>query len=240
LVVCSPARANKVRVVGVRQAVRSRARSRHDCAFFEEQDSAAGAGKRERVGNRFDSLRVGDSVPSPVEDTEAHSFFTGNAREELSTIDPGATDLEMRRSRATQRTATEQRSPEVGGTTARARHDSAWRPLERRESGGEHARLVEHLERAIVSGDVQLIPRPSGESVSWVRPDLGDDAERAQQTERSTRDRRVANVEMQGDLAAALQMDTSRRMEEPGELGETIALTARRDRRELVPEVFRE
>jgi cytochrome c-type biogenesis protein CcmH/NrfG len=76
--------------------------------------------------------------------------------------------------------------------------------------------------------------------VSWVRPDLGQDTERTQETERSTRDRRVAHVEVHRDLAAALEMDASRGMEEPGELGQTIALAARRDRRELVPKILRE
>jgi len=45
---------------------------------------------------------------------------------------------------------------------------------------------------------------------------------------------------MHGDLAAALQMDASCGMEEPGELGEPIALAPRRDRRELAPEILRE
>jgi hypothetical protein len=45
---------------------------------------------------------------------------------------------------------------------------------------------------------------------------------------------------MDGDLAAAFQMDAACRMEEPGELGEPIALASRRDRRELVPEILRE
>jgi hypothetical protein len=38
---------------------------------------------------------------------------------------------------------------------------------------------VQHLERVIVSGDVQLIPRPPVEGVSFVRPDLGHDTESA-------------------------------------------------------------
>jgi hypothetical protein len=51
--------------------------------------------------------------------------------------------------------------------------------------------------------------------VSGIRPDLGHDTERAQETERSTRDRRVADVEVHGDLAAALEMDATGRVEEP-------------------------
>ena len=99
---------------------------------------------------------------------------------------------------------------------------------------------MEYLERTIVSGDVQLIPRASIEGVSRVRPNLGHDAEGTQQAERSARDRRIADVEMDGDLTATPQVHAPRRMEEPRELGETIALAARRDRRELVPEILRE
>ena len=69
LVVCGTARPDEVRVVGVRQAIRPLARSRHDRALFEEQDGAARTGKRECVGDRFDSLRVGDGMPPAVEDS---------------------------------------------------------------------------------------------------------------------------------------------------------------------------
>jgi hypothetical protein len=92
----------------------------------------------------------------------------------------------------------------------------------------------------ISSGDVQLIPRPPIEGVSCVGPDLRRDTERAKEAEGSTRHRRIADVQMQGNLAAAPQMHASRGMKEPGELGETIALAPRRDRRELVPEILRE
>jgi hypothetical protein len=209
------ASSDQVRVVGVRQAVRPRARGGHDRALFEEQDGAARTGKCECVGNRFDSLRVGDGMPSAVENAEAHTFFAGNAREEVGTVDPCAADLEMRGAGPTERTAAEQRSAEISSAAARARYYPPWRSFDRREPGREHAGLVEHLECAIVSGNVQLIPRASIEGVSCVRPDLGHDAERTQQTERSTGDRRVADVEMHGDLATALQMHASRRMEKP-------------------------
>jgi hypothetical protein len=99
---------------------------------------------------------------------------------------------------------------------------------------------VEHLQRAVVSGYVQLVPRASVESVARVRPDLGCDAERAQKAERAASDRRIANVEVHRDLAATLQVHATRRVKEPRELCKTIALAARRDRRELVPEVLRE
>jgi hypothetical protein len=154
LVVRGAARPDQVRVVGVRQAICPWARGRHDGALFEEQDGAAGAGKRECVGDRLDSLRVGDGVASAVEDAKAHSFLIGDAREEFGAVDLGAADLEMRRAGPAERTAAEQRSTEIRSAAARAHYDPPWRVPERREAGAEHAGLVEHLERVIVSGDV--------------------------------------------------------------------------------------
>jgi hypothetical protein len=99
---------------------------------------------------------------------------------------------------------------------------------------------VEHLQRAVVSGYVQLVPRAPVKGVTRVRPDLGRDAERAQKAERTASNSRIGDVEVHRDLAAALQVHATRRMEEPRELCQAIALAARRDRRELVPEVLRE
>ena len=215
LVVCSTARPDEVRVVGVRQSVRSRACGRHDRAFFEEKDGAARTGKRECVGDRLDSLRVSDCMPATVEDAEAHSFFAGDACEEVGAVDPCAADLEMRRAGPAERATAEQCPSKIGGAAARPRDHPPWRALEGREAGSEHSGLVEHLECTVVAGDVQLVPRASIESVSCIGPNLGDDAESAQQTERSTRDGRVADVEMHRDRAPTFQMHASRRVEEP-------------------------
>jgi hypothetical protein len=93
-------------------------------------------------------------VASAVEDAKAHSFLIGDAREEFGAVDLGAADLEMRRAGPAERTAAEQRSTEIRSAAARAHYDPPWRVPERREAGAEHAGLVEHLERVIVSGDV--------------------------------------------------------------------------------------
>jgi len=196
LVVCSTARPDEVRVVGVRQSVRPRACGRHDSTFFEEKDGTACSGKRECVGDRLKSLRVSDCMPATVEDAEAHSFFGGDACEEVGAVDPCAADLEMRRAGPAERATAEQCPSEICAAAARASDHPPRGALERREAGSEHSGLVEHLECTIVSGDVQLIPRASVESVSCIGPNLGHDAESAQQTERSTRDSRVADVEM--------------------------------------------
>jgi hypothetical protein len=179
LVVRGSARPDKVCMVGIRQAVGPRARGRHDRAFLEEQDSPARAGKRECVGNRFESLRVGDGVPSAVEDSETHAFLVCDSREKVGALGPRAADLEVRGTGAAERAATEQRSAQVCGTAARARDDPSRWALERRQPGCEHSGFVEHLQRAFVSGDVELIPRAALEGLPRVSPDLGRDPERA-------------------------------------------------------------
>jgi len=182
---------------------------------LEEQDSPARAGKCECVGDRFESLRVGDGVPSAVEDSETHTFFVCDAREKVSALGPRAADLEVRGTGAAERAATEQRSTQVCGTAARACDDPPRWALERRQPGGEHSGFVEHLQRALVSGDVQLVPRAAVEGSPRVRPDLGRDPERAQEAEGSAGYSRVCDVEMHGDLAAALQVHAPRGMKEP-------------------------
>jgi hypothetical protein len=62
---------------------------------------------------------------------------------------------------------------------------------------------VQYLERALVSRDVELITRGALERAAAIRPDLRCDAERAQEAERATGDRRLGEVEMHGDLAAS-------------------------------------
>jgi hypothetical protein len=74
---------------------------------------------------------------------------------------------------------------------------------------------VQELQCVGVSGDVQLVSRAPFESMPRVRPDLGRDAEGAQQAKSSAGDRRVADVEVNRDLAAALQMHASRGVKQP-------------------------
>ena len=218
LVVCGSARTDQVRVVGVRQAIGPRARGRHDRALLEEQHGSARAGKGECVRNRFDSFGVRDGMPPPVENGEAYAFLVRDAREEFGAFDSRATDLEVRRAGTAERAAPEQRSAHVRRPAAGPGDHSPWRPLERRQAGSEHSGFVEHLQRTVVSGYVQLIPRAPVEGVPRVRPDLGRDAERAQKAEGPASDRRVGDVEMHRDLAAALQVHASRGVKEPREL----------------------
>jgi hypothetical protein len=215
LFVRGTARPDQVRVVRIRQAIGPGARGRHDGALFEEQHGPVRPGEGECVRDRLDPFRVRDSVPASVENSEAHSFVTCDAREEVGAFGPRAADLEMRRTGTAERTAPEQGPAQVRAPAARTRDNPARRALERSQVGGEHSGFVEHLQCTLVSGDVQLVSRAPFESVTRVRPDLGRDAECAQQAEGSARDRGVRDVEMHGDLAAALQMDATRGMKEP-------------------------
>jgi len=215
LVVRGAARPDKVCVVGIRQAIGPRACGRHDRALLEEQDSPARAGECECVGDRFESLRVGDGVPSAVEDSETHTFFVCDAGQKVGALGPRAADLEVWGTGAAERAATEQRSAQVRGTAARARDDPPRWTLERRQPRGEHSCFVEHLQRPFISGDVELVPRAAVECLPRVCPDLGRDPESAQEAEGSARHRRVSDVEVHGDLAATLKMHAPRGMKEP-------------------------
>jgi hypothetical protein len=145
LVVRGSARPHEVRVVGIRQAVGPRARGGHNCALFEQQDGPACAGERERVGDRLDSLGVGDGVAAAIEYAESHSFLLGDTCDELCAFDAGGAQLEVRRAWAAQRTAAEQRAADVRGAAAGARNDPARRTLEGRQPRGEDSRFVKHL-----------------------------------------------------------------------------------------------
>ena len=147
----------------------------------------------------------------------------------------------MRRARAADRSAAEQRAAQVGAPAARPPDDPARRPLERRAAGVEDARLVEDAQRVRSALDVQLVARRSGERALPVRAELGADADVAQQPERAPGDGRLAHVEVQRDLAAPVEVEPPGRVEEPGELSEPVAVRRRaRLARARVSDVFRE
>jgi hypothetical protein len=121
----------------------------------------------------------------------------------------------MRRARSAKRAATEKSTSHVRGSTAAAGDDSLRRVLERRESGAEDAGIVQHAQRALVTGDVELVPRPSVERTPAVGPDLRCDPERSQEAERTARHGGIGNVQMDGDLPAPLQMLAASGVKEP-------------------------
>jgi hypothetical protein len=99
---------------------------------------------------------------------------------------------------------------------------------------------VQYLQRAFGSFDVELVARRALECPAAIGPDLGRDAERAQEAEGAARDCRVGDVQMYGDLTTPAKVDAAGRVKEPGELREPIAVAPRGDPRELVAEVLRE
>jgi predicted TIM-barrel fold metal-dependent hydrolase len=92
---------------------------------------------------------------------------------------------------------------------------------------------VEHLHRASLSRDVELVPRLPAEGTSLVAPDLTRDGEATEEAERSSSDRRAGQVEVERDLAATSEVDPAGGMKESRKLGEPIAFPPGRDPREL-------
>src|SRR6058998_926270 len=146
----------------------------------------------------------------------------------------------MGRTRAGERSAAEERSAQIRHAAARAGDDTFRRPLQRRETGADHTRLAQHLERPVVAGDMELVPRLPREGVTLVGADLGREAEPAQEAESTPGRSGARKVEVECDLAASAQVQAARRMRETGELREPVALLPRRDTCELVPEVLRQ
>jgi hypothetical protein len=87
--------------------------------------------------------------------------------------------------------------------------------------------------------DVELIARRAVERLPLVGADLGFDVERAQQAERTARNGRAGEIEMDVDVAAAAEVDTARDVEEPEKLGQAVAVRCRRDCSELLAQIVR-
>jgi hypothetical protein len=99
---------------------------------------------------------------------------------------------------------------------------------------------MQDLDSVFVPRDMELVACRSVEGPPSVGADLRGHAEPAKEAERTTRDGRLGDVEVDSDLAAASQMDAAGGVKEPGELREPVALAPRRDCRELGSEVLRE
>lgn len=119
-------------------------------------------------------------------------------------------------------------------------HDPAWRPLERRAAGVEDACVVQDPQCVCSSFHVQLVPGRSGERALPIRAQLGANADVAEQPERAPGYGGFAHVEVQRDLASAVDVEPPGGVEKPRELSETIAIRRGDDPRELASQVFRE
>src|SRR6478609_1510001 len=113
----------------------------------------------------------------------------------------------MRRGRTDQRAATEKRSAEVGAPAARLGDQPLWRTRQGPVRAVEHTGCGERRECVLRSFHVQLVSRRTVERTPSVGADLGFDVERPEERERAARDGRAREIEVEGDLAAAAQVE---------------------------------
>ena len=230
------ARTHEIRVIGVRKPVCPRLRGADDSSLREGQNRARGTGRRQHLRDRLGALGVGEGMAGTLLDPELDLLGRRDLGDELRAAPLTGPQLQMG-ARDTPRT--EQGAAEVGAPAARPRDDTLRRPVERRQPRAQHPGLVEHLERAALTLDVELVARPALEGAAPVAADLTPDAEAAKQRERPTRNRRAGHVQVDGHLAAAAQVDRPGGVEERRQLRELVALPPRGDRGELVANVLR-
>ena len=162
------ARAHEIRVIRVGEAVCAGFRSAHDCSFLESERGVTRPCDGKCIRNDFSTLGVGDDVPAPLLDGKPCDL-----REQLCSIPRRRPDLQVRRPRPRERPRPEQGSSEVRATAAALRDDPLRRPVDGCEPRRHDARLVQHLQRAVLALDVQLVPRLLAKSPPLVRADLG-------------------------------------------------------------------
>ena len=155
-------------MIRVGKPVRACFRSAYDRTFLEGERGVTGPCCGERIRNDFRTFGVRDDVPAPLLNGEPCDL-----REQLCSVPRGRPDLQMRRPRPRERPGTEQGSPEIRAAAASLRDDPLRRPVDRREPRRHDARLVQHLQRAILALDVQLIPGLLAKGTPLVRADLG-------------------------------------------------------------------
>lgn len=100
LFVRGTARPDEVGMVGIREAVGAGSSRGHYCTLFEEEHGLRCAGKGQHVGDRLQSLRVGDRVPAAIEHAELDPLLTRELRQKRRPFHAGASDLEMWGARA--------------------------------------------------------------------------------------------------------------------------------------------
>ena len=240
LIMRSPAGAHEIGVVGVCESVRTGPGCGDHGTFLEEEHGLVRPGECQHVRDRLHPLRIRDGMTAAVENTEVRALFVGDAGKERGAVRACAPDLEVRRARPAEGSAAEERASHIRTAAAGPRDHSPRGMLERGQARTEDAGLVEDLKRAVVSCHMELVAGPALERAAPVGPDLRSNPESPQQTEGAAGNRRVGDVEVNGDLTSSLEVHAPRRMEEPGQLRESIALASRGDRRELVPEILRE
>jgi hypothetical protein len=227
-------------VIGVRGAVRRCSRGRDDGLLVDRERCIAGPGERKQISHRLDAARRGCRVASPLADTQGDVLDGCDPGQELRPVHVGEPDLEARCARAGQRPATE-------NSTASVRAAAAASPRHAKRRAGQwpagavyHPSLPEHVERCLLSGDVQLVPHRPGEGALPVGQYLASYVELPEGGERSTCNTGARDVEVERELAMPSQMNTAGGMEQRRDLGKGVAPAPGRERDELVANVFGE
>src|SRR6186997_3221234 len=114
-------------------------------------------------------------MAAAVDESEFHVLTRDRVLEELGAVGGGKADLQVRRPLPAQRYRPEHGPAEVRATASAPGDDTRGRPLKRREARREDTGLVQHLERMIHSGNVQLVARRPVKGVLRVRADLALD-----------------------------------------------------------------
>jgi hypothetical protein len=96
----------------------------------------------------------------------------------------------------------EQGPPEIGAATAGAAdHPTRW-TIQRAQAGADDSRLVQDLQRASFTRDVELIPGLGAEGAPPIAPDLALHPEPPQERERPPSDPGGREIEVERDFAA--------------------------------------
>ncbi len=232
-------RPHEVRVIRVRESVRPSADLRDYGALLEREHRLGGAHEGEQGLDRLPALRVYGRVGRALDGRELDALGMRKPDEECRRLLRGCPELDVRRAPERDRARAEECAAEVCGATAAPRDDTPRRPLERCVASIYDPRRREDAERVGVSGDVQLVSGRRVERAATVGPDLGPDAALAEKRECTPRSRPAPEVEVERPVAGSAQVQAASRVEEGRELGATVALALRRDRRELLADVLR-
>ena len=84
-------------MVGVREAVRSRARLCHDRTLLEREHGLGRSHEREQRLDRLPALRVGDGVRLAIGERELRALRMGQTTEQRRGLERGGAQLDVRR-----------------------------------------------------------------------------------------------------------------------------------------------
>src|SRR5581483_5526571 len=138
--------------------------------------------------------------------------------EEASPVGFGRPDLEVRASRPAQRPRAKECTAQIRSGAATPRDDALLREPERPVRPVEHAGVEERRVRVFGALHVKLVARRPVERATWVCADLGPHSGGTQERERTPRDGRARDVEVDVDAAAAAEMRTAGDVEQAREL----------------------